>query len=85
LLRSQLVLDFVLVLHLATSGTTFLTLPPPPPLLLLFTFFGSYLTAKLNDPQRIEAQAFEAGKARLKGLHFIGVQVRGEWGEGGGG
>jgi hypothetical protein len=33
-----------------------------------------YLTAKLTDEQRIEAQAFEAGKARLKGLHFVGVQ-----------
>jgi len=34
-----------------------------------------YLTAKLTDEQRIEGQAFEAGKARLKGLHFIGVQT----------
>ena len=33
-----------------------------------------YLTAKLTDDQRIEAQAFEASKARLRGLHFIGVQ-----------
>jgi hypothetical protein len=34
-----------------------------------------YLTAKLTDDQRIEATAFETGKARLKGLHFVGVQV----------
>jgi len=33
-----------------------------------------WLTAKLTDDQRIEGQAFEAGKARLKGLHFVGVQ-----------
>jgi len=37
-----------------------------------------FLTAKLNDPQRIEAQAFEAGKARLRGLHFVGVQCEAE-------
>lgn len=37
-----------------------------------------YLTAKLSDEQRIEGQAFEAGKARLKGLHFIGVQSSAE-------
>ncbi len=37
-----------------------------------------YLTAKLTDDQRIEAQAFEVGKARLKGLHFVGVQATAE-------
>ena len=44
-------------------------LPPPP------VVCGRYLNAKLNDAQRIEAQAFEAGKARLKGLHFVSVQA----------
>lgn len=33
-----------------------------------------YLMAKLNDEQRVEAAAFEEGKDRLDGLHFVSVQ-----------
>lgn len=33
-----------------------------------------YLMAKLRDDQRVEAQAFEQGKARMQGVHFVGVQ-----------
>ena len=33
-----------------------------------------YLMARLTDDQRLEGQAFEAGKANLKGLHFVGIQ-----------
>ncbi|KAL7569905.1 hypothetical protein ACA910_008569 [Epithemia clementina (nom. ined.)] len=34
-----------------------------------------YLLARLNDQQRAEAAALEEGKAALKGLHFVCVQV----------
>lgn len=34
----------------------------------------SYLMARLNEQQRLEGQAFEAAKAQLKGLHFVGIQ-----------
>jgi hypothetical protein len=33
-----------------------------------------YLMAKLNDVQRQEAAAFEEGKDKLGGLHFVSVQ-----------
>jgi len=33
-----------------------------------------YLMARLNEEQRIEGQAFEAGKTVLKGLHFVAIQ-----------
>ena len=33
-----------------------------------------YLMARLTDEQRVEAEAFEAGKRRLGGLHFVAVQ-----------
>lgn len=37
-----------------------------------------YLMARLTDAQRMEGEAFEASKAALKGLHFIGVQSSAE-------
>mmetsp|Transcript_4956 Transcript_4956/g.9453 ORF Transcript_4956/g.9453 Transcript_4956/m.9453 type:complete len:348 (+) Transcript_4956:107-1150(+) len=35
---------------------------------------NQYLMAKLNDVQREEAAAFEEGKDKLNGLHFVSVQ-----------